>query len=177
MPEKTEQPDERNPSIAKTGSLPSDFVRDGQAVSCRRIQAVLFDYLTREMGDARAMFVREHLIRCEHCRGAAARLERARDRLRAFDPGSQAPERLSANRKRRLDRALRHPFFEAICRHHTLVSLLAALLLIGAVIAWLLVRRESEPPEGIPVRLIMPEWYPPFPSYPERIPWNDHGSE
>ena len=136
---------------------------------CEEVQAVLFDYLARELGAAQSDVVREHLRRCESCRRAAAGLQRTMELLHAADAAAgPAPARLSAERHKRLAWAVIHPVLDWMYRHHILVSAIVALLALGAAgalmrgrVLWSSARgegvavtvggQEAAPPELSPV--------------------------
>lgn len=105
-----------------TGSVP---------MKCDDIRALLFDYLTRELGEARAALVREHLRKCEGCRAAAAEIEDTLDLLRAAESGPDIPDRLSERHRDRILWAFAHPGLDWVYRHHVLVSLLATALVLA----------------------------------------------
>ncbi len=128
-----------NPSDNPVGS---DALRGPQAgasglVECWRIEEVLFDYLSRELGEQQSLLVREHLRHCDHCRRQAAELQTTVDLLRAQDPAGNMAARLSDPRRRRLLRVLLHPVLDWIIRHHVVTALLAAVVALGVVLLFL----------------------------------------
>ena len=126
----------------------------GEKMNCEDIRSVLFDYMSRELGQARADLVREHLRRCPDCQVEAARIRNMLDLLQeASRAGAAAPARLSDERRARIVRAFMHPVLDWIYVHHILVSALltvAALLLLGAVLLTVRTRRAAPEP-GYPV--------------------------
>ena len=75
----------------------------GSILKCEDIRALLLDYMTRELGDARSRLVREHLRRCPHCQQEASEIGDTLELLRA---ASQSPlgfaPRLSHGRRKRV---------------------------------------------------------------------------
>jgi anti-sigma factor RsiW len=124
---------------------------------CEEIRDLLFAYMTRELGAARSELVRAHLRKCAACRAAAAELQAALDLLHAASPAPDAaPRRLSDAHRRRVRRACMHPVLARIERHHTLVSIILAALVIAAVFLAVHARRawNYRVPAGIPVRVV-----------------------
>lgn len=103
-------------------------------VDCWRIEEVLFDYLSRELGEQQSLLVREHLRHCDPCRRQAAQLQSTVDLLRAQDPAATVVACLSNPRRRRLLRVLLHPVLDWIIRHHVMTAVLAALVALGVVL-------------------------------------------
>lgn len=105
-------------------------------MKCEDIQAVLFDYMSRELGGARSTLVREHLRKCDACQSSAQDIQATLDLLHSASKAeTEAPEHLSDARRARIVRAFTHPVIDWIDRHHTLVSLLVALaVVIGGII-------------------------------------------
>jgi anti-sigma factor RsiW len=126
-----------------------------EKTQCEDIRAVLFDYLTRELGAGRSDLVREHLRRCADCQAQAAEMQTTLDFLRRASREERLPERLSSDRRERVLWAWMHPVLDGIFRHHILVSIAVALLLLGLFLAMLwhkeVWRLESH--EGIPVNI------------------------
>ncbi|MDD5705161.1 MAG: zf-HC2 domain-containing protein [Kiritimatiellae bacterium] len=125
----------------------------GRPVECGQIEEVLFDYMSRELGDAQSLLVHEHLRHCASCRRAAAEMQKTMDFLRAHDPGLGVAAHLSESRRRRLIRAVMHPVMDWIIVHHWLVALLAAVAVIGAALA-LTTLCYGRAPEGAPVWIL-----------------------
>jgi len=104
-------------------------------MKCEEMQSVLLDYLTREMGSARAGLVREHLRKCEDCRRVASEIRATLELLHtAARTERDLPSRLSEERRARLKWAFMHPLLDWIYRHHIIVSMLIA----AGVLAFLL---------------------------------------
>jgi predicted anti-sigma-YlaC factor YlaD len=124
-------------------------------MQCDEIQEVLLEYLTREMGPARAALVREHLRRCPACKSAAAALQATLHALHRDAEEGGGPVRLSEDRRARLFRAFAHPVLDWGYRHHIIVSLIVAVVV--TLLVWLRIRTMQawNPPltGGIPVNI------------------------
>ena len=129
----------------------------GRLLKCEDIRAVLFDYMTRELGDARSELLREHLRRCTDCQREAAEIQETLDLLHAdSERRAGASGVLSDERRRRLVRAYMHPLLDWIYEHHVQVSVGVALVVIALCFARLLKTRlwTVETPEpGISVTI------------------------
>ena len=102
---------------------------------CSEIQPLLFDFLARELGDARADLVRNHLAKCDACRQAAAEMERTLGMLRtASEASAGAGERLSSERRERVWHAYAHPVLDWLFSRHLAVSAVAALAVLWALV-------------------------------------------
>ena len=115
-------------------------------VPCKDIQAVLFDYMSHELGDKQSWLVHEHLLHCEECRREAAAIQETIDILRR-DASVEIPEHLPDSMRRRLERAILHPVLDWIYEHRRLV---AAVLAVGiiALLAFLASRYSGLKPDG-----------------------------
>lgn len=121
----------------------------GGVLKCEDIQALLFPYMTRELGQARSDVVREHVRKCPACQTAAAEVQTALDALRdssRFD--DRLPKRLSDERREHMVWVYKHPFMDWIDRHHILVSILIAAATLAAALG--LVRMIENWPEDVP---------------------------
>jgi len=104
-------------------------------MKCDEIQAVLLDYMTRELGGARAGLVREHLRKCESCRRTAADMQATLDLLRhAGGADAGVPDHLSDARRARLRLAFMHPILDWVYRHHIAVSIAVALAAVALLV-------------------------------------------
>lgn len=111
---------------------------DAAGGRCADIQGVLFDYLARELGPARSDLVREHLRLCPECRREAAEIQATLDALKAAGPAeADAPMRLTDDRRRRLAWSVMHPVRDWMQRHHALVALVAAVIVLALAAALL----------------------------------------
>ena len=126
-----------------------------KVLKCEDIQEVLLAYMSRELGDTQSVLVREHIRKCDVCRAEAVEVEATLAMLRR---GSQSCDvgdaRLTDDRRKRILRAVFHPVIDWIDIHHRLVSILLALLVLGAACVALrnfeIFRREPLG-EGIPI--------------------------
>lgn len=120
-----EDEDRREESTPTTGQ--------GLASTCPQVQPLLFDYLSRELGEKQSEFIQNHLRHCPVCRKEAAELQEAVALLQA-DRSVIPPERVSKGVRARLERALLHPVLDWCYLHRRLVSWIAAIVLIGLLI-------------------------------------------
>jgi len=133
--------------------------RNGEhaVLPCEDIQAVLLDYLTRELGPGRSDLVREHLRKCPTCQSAAADMQATLDFLhRDSAAGAGLPERLSDTHRARIVRALMHPVLDWIYRHHVAVSVAAAIVIVLTAVGLLVKARILDlrgPGPGYRVRI------------------------
>ncbi|OVE74051.1 hypothetical protein BVX94_01870 [bacterium B17] len=100
-------------------------------LNCEEIQELLFEYMSRELGDGRSDLVREHLRKCKDCQSALSEMEFTIDFLRETSKITVPPSRLSDKHHARLVRALTHPVLDWVYVHHMIVSLIIALLVLG----------------------------------------------
>lgn len=114
--------------------------------TCAQVQPLLFDYLSRELGDKQSEFIQNHLRHCPVCSREAAELQATVELLRA-DQSVIPPEKVSKGVRARLERALLHPFLEWVYVHRRFVSWVAALLLIGLILLLAIIR--SRYPETV----------------------------
>ena len=117
---------------------------------CVEVQEVLLEFMSRELGAARSDFVREHLRRCPDCQREAAAMQATIEALRAAAPApAEWPGRLSDQRRDRIRWSIMHPVLDWIYRHHVLVSLLVAVIVLVGVFTALrtlvVVMRPPEP--------------------------------
>jgi len=128
-------------------------------MKCEDIQAVLFDYMTRELGPARSDLVREHMRKCDACRAAAAEIKATLDLLQKASKSTEEimPSRLTRRRRKRIIRAMMHPVWDWISINHFVVSIiimglviLAALLILKKLEPW---RLGDAPPKSVTVTI------------------------
>jgi len=128
-------------------------------IDCHDIQAVLFDYMTRELGHARSELIREHLRRCDECKAAAGEIQATLNLLKSTSQTETGlPERLSEERRARIRRASAHPVLDWIGTHHIIVSIVLAAAVVAAVIS-ILQRVElwsTETPDSVTVTIGLP---------------------
>ncbi len=114
-------------------------------MNCEDIQALLFDYMARELGDPRSTLIREHIRKCPACQQEAAAIQKTLALLEGDShENSGRSSQLSENRRRRLRRAVMYPLLDWVYRRHVFVSVLVALALIGIVLMTL-ARIRHEP--------------------------------
>lgn len=95
---------------------------------CLRVQEVLFDYMSSELGDKQSGFVREHLLHCPNCRKEAAEIEQTIKLLKKNTTPS--PEHLSQNALSKIKRAILHPIIDWIYCHRHIFAIIMAILII-----------------------------------------------
>ncbi len=126
-----------------------------KVLKCEDIQEVLLAYMSRELGDAQSILIREHIRKCDDCRSEAAEIETTLALLRRGSGDFLVGEaRLTDERRKRILRAVFHPVIDWVDMHHRLVSILLALVVL--VLGFLAVRDaeifKREPlEEGIPI--------------------------
>ena len=133
-----------------SGDNTAEHEADARRLKCGDIQAVLFDYMTRELGAGRSELVREHLRKCTACQKEAAEIGEMVDALRGASKGGAAiEEHLSEARRKRLVRSCMHPVLDWVYSHHILMSVLAALIVLLAALGMLLKTKvwSIEPPD------------------------------
>lgn len=129
-------------------ATPFDACDTGNILSCEDIQHLLFAYMTRELGPARSDVVREHMRKCEKCQAAGAEIQATMDALRSSSElDSGLPDRLSDEHRERIIWAFTHPVMDWIDRHHVLVSILVAILVIA--LSFVIIRVVETWPEEI----------------------------
>lgn len=104
-------------------------------MSCEKIQEVLFDYMSHELGEKQSLLVREHLLHCEECRREAAEIQKTLDILLG-DTEIVPPEHLSRSVRERLRRVLLHPVLDWLYEHRRVAAMTLAVLVI-AILAFL----------------------------------------
>jgi len=128
---------------------------EDRKLKCEEIQSVLFEYMTRELGEGQSRLAREHLRHCPDCSRAAVEIQKTLDFLRRTSRDrSRLPEKLSEERRERIRNAVSHPVRHWIEEHHGLVSILVAVLVL--LIAFLVLRKarvweRRKLERGIPV--------------------------
>ena len=129
-------------------------------VKCDDVQGVLFDYATGELGESRTELVREHLRGCSKCQAALADVRATLDILHdASQDGPPIPQQLSEKHRKRIIWALAHPLLDWVYRHHLLVSVLAAFVVVAVVLGILRgagVWKPEQPEPAGPTIIIRP---------------------
>jgi len=129
-------------------------------MKCEEIQGVLFDFMTRELGESRSELVREHLRGCPVCTRSAAEIQETLTLLETDSrQQSQIPESLSDEHRKRVIRSITHPILDWIYRHHKLVSIVAAIVAITGAFLGIkhFASRTIDPPESGPPVMIRTE--------------------
>ena len=136
---------------------PDAAVSGARHVGCDDVQELLFAYVARELGPARAAVVRGHLKDCAECRARAAEIRATLDLLKHAAPTEgAAPEHLSQERREHVFWAAAHPVREWIRQNHLAVSLVVAVLVVMVLASYVYryqFQREDEPVQAIPVRI------------------------
>lgn len=100
-------------------------------MKCEEIQAVLFDYMTRELGSARSDLVHEHLRKCPECKKAAGEIEATLTLLgRTSAEATGISTSLSDKRRERMVRAIKHPLLDWVYVNHVIASVVVAVIVI-----------------------------------------------
>ena len=124
-------------------------------VRCEDIQELLFDYMSRELGQARSVLVREHLRKCEACTRQAAEIQSTLDLLsNASKEETNAPSKLTDERRKKLYWWYSHPIMLWIEQHHMIVSLIITILVLaiaGLILARTKGWKKEEPGTVYPV--------------------------
>lgn len=103
------------------------------SVPCEKIQEVIFDYLSHELSNDMSWLVREHLKNCKSCAKEASKLSKTMDMLKTT-PSPVVSEHLKPSIRKRLQRAILHPFYEWIYVHRRLVAWFTALLTTAVIL-------------------------------------------
>jgi predicted anti-sigma-YlaC factor YlaD len=118
-----------------TGEKYGDISIGKRNMDCDEIQGLLFDYMTRELGQARSDLVREHLRKCEKCQTAARETGETLDLLQTAKKVEEgAPAKLSEDRRRRVMRSVMHPVMHWMETNHIIVSVIVAIVLILCIL-------------------------------------------
>ncbi len=131
----------------------------GMTMKCADIQPLLTDYMMRELGESRSALVRAHIRNCEKCQVMAKEMAEALNLLR--DAGKVAlPDKLSDDHRARIRRAYTHPFMSWVETHHTLVSIIAGVVLVFVVLAAMFVihviEKNRPKPKIVPIIMRRP---------------------
>lgn len=127
-------------------------------VECEDIQPLLFDYMSRELGEGRAAIVREHLRKCRSCQVLAKDMQATIDLLhKTSKAGTGSLEHLTESRRKKIIWAFTHPVISWIYRNIFIFSIVGAVILIFTV--WLfskfLIERRFAPLQGEPITVII----------------------
>ena len=120
---------------------------------CQAVRPLLFEYMSRELPNAQAALVREHLRGCAACAAEAAEIERTLSLLKNSDP---APELAFEPRRRaKMLWLMEHPLVAWFFLHRRITGVLCAIIAMAAVcFALMLVKRRELLRDGeIPVKV------------------------
>lgn len=127
-------------------------------VECADIQVLLFDYMSRELGEGRAAIVREHLRKCRACQVLARDIQATMDLLQtASKAGSTQKERLTESRRNKIIWSFTHPLLCWMHKNILLVSIFGAALLFVAVwfFSRFMIESRFAPLKGDPVTVMI----------------------
>lgn len=113
-------------------------------IDCSRIQPMLFDYVSRELGDRKSMLVREHLRHCADCRKEAVDLQQTLVLMKHNDPGDSAPSALTGKRRKRLLWLMQHPFISRCLGHPRLTAFFVTVIVLTIIFIYLLTVRYPD---------------------------------
>lgn len=100
-------------------------------IKCDDIQALLFEYAERELGDSRSALVREHLRQCPKCQDCFTETMNTIAALQnATTPDHQLPDKLSDEHYAHVIRAITHPILNWMFDHHVLISIITAIIVL-----------------------------------------------
>lgn len=133
-PNQSPSSDEKN--LSAPSLHPQSEMGAKGAVSCEKIQSLLFDYLSNELGDKQSWIVREHLRVCPHCSHESAQLQKTVSLLKKHTPPNDLANHLPLSIRKRLRRAILHPIFEWVYAHRKFTAWTIAILL-AAFVFWL----------------------------------------
>ena len=104
-------------------------------MKCEDMQELFLDFATRELGGARTDIVRDHLEKCETCQSAYREVQETVEFLRKSSLSeTDMPDKLSSDHQARLTRALTHPVREWISTHHTVISIIIAIVAVALTV-------------------------------------------
>jgi len=128
---------------------------DEKVMNCEDIQKILFDYMTRELGESRSALVREHVRRCPECSRVATQIQETLALLEA-ETTENLPEQLSEEHRARIVRSIVHPIRDWIYRNHVTFSLaMAAVVIITTLcVLRMMTRIVRELPKTTPTVVI-----------------------
>ncbi len=118
---------------------------ESPVLKCDEIQDLLLDYMSRQLGDARSVIVREHLRKCEKCSAEASEIQNTLDLLRkASAEEPELPDHLTDRRKKRILRVIIHPVIDWMHQHHKLISIIITIVVLGIIFAFLRIPAKKE---------------------------------
>lgn len=99
-------------------------------VKCEEVQPLLVSYMSHELGQSRSDFVREHLRKCSNCQKVINDMQSTMDLLSsAAKMPSHIPDRLTPERRLKINWYFKHPFLLWIERNILLISMVIVSLL------------------------------------------------
>ena len=131
-------------------------------VKCDIIQSMLLDYLNRELDPVRSDMVWKHLKKCAECEKEAKEMETTLAVLRkASQYPAGVPDHLSEKHRASIVRALTHPVLHWMEKYHVMSSLVVAVIVIAAIVAYLRwVEQHTDqikkPRGGVDVNIVYP---------------------
>jgi len=141
----------------KTDSQPAAD-KSRKMIECDDIQPLILDYMNRELGEGRAVAVREHLRKCKSCQAVAIDIQATLELLhRASKTAPLQRDRLSTGRRKRIIRVFKHPVLSWMENHLLILSLITAVLVIIFVVTSLryILEKRFAPIEGNPIEVIL----------------------
>ncbi|MDD4870011.1 MAG: zf-HC2 domain-containing protein [Kiritimatiellae bacterium] len=125
---------------------------------CEDIQPLLFDYMSRELGEGRAAIVREHLRKCKTCQVVAKDIQATLDLLHTASKAEpKQTERLTDKRRKKIVWAFTHPVMSWMAKHMFFISVIAAIITIISVAAFMrfMLEKHFAPIKGKPITVII----------------------
>jgi predicted anti-sigma-YlaC factor YlaD len=131
--------------------------RNKKMIECEDIQPLILDYMNRELGEGRAVAVREHLRKCKVCQAVAIDIQATLELLHTASKTKPERDRLSTGRRKRIIRAFKHPVFSWMENNLMILSLIGAIIVIIMIVASMryMIDRRFAPMEGEPVTVIV----------------------
>lgn len=145
----------------------NDNKTDGQSrpekrlMKCEDIQPLLFDYMSRELGEGRTAAVREHIRKCKSCQALAKDIQATLDLLHTASRAERkSAEHLTDSRRKKIIRAFTHPLISWVEKHILLATVIATVIVISIIASFMgyLVEKRGAPLIGDPVtvRILIP---------------------
>ena len=136
---------------------PDKPTQSAARLNCADIRDLLFDYMSRELGESRSDLIREHLRKCPDCQARAAEIQETVDFLhRASRDEAAVPLHLTRERRAHIVWAYLHPVRDWIFHHHRLISILLTILILAITLCILRKTRflRNDPPKPGPTVII-----------------------
>jgi predicted anti-sigma-YlaC factor YlaD len=107
-------------------------------MQCEDIQPLLFDYMSRELGEGRAAIVREHLRKCKTCQVVAKDIQATLELLHTASKAEPKQiERLTDKRRKKIVWTFTHPVMSWIEKHMFFISVVTAIIMIISVVTFM----------------------------------------